>query len=255
MALEPITRQEQIIAGKDLEPITRMEKFLKEYGGGASSWNDLADKPFGEEAAIVDILSKEGVAYSEDEGMYIGALASIPQVGENYTVTYNGTNYDVSAIDFGNGNIAFGNLGAIGAGENTDEPFAVIINAEVGIVAFVPFDGAQEVSLEIKGYANTIKKLDGKFYIAPWVCYIDSLSDSDTKYLYSDPLCKQKVSFSDFLNSRVRPVVISLGSVQYQPIIVNYEDNYGYVIVFANGVNDDIENCKLHRYYTAEYSG
>lgn len=35
MALEPITRQEQIIAGKDLEPITRMERFLKEYGGGA----------------------------------------------------------------------------------------------------------------------------------------------------------------------------------------------------------------------------
>ena len=34
MALEPITRQEQIIAGKDLEPITRMEKFLKQYGGG-----------------------------------------------------------------------------------------------------------------------------------------------------------------------------------------------------------------------------
>ena len=37
MALEPITRQEQIIAGKDLEPITRMEKFLKQYGGGGSS--------------------------------------------------------------------------------------------------------------------------------------------------------------------------------------------------------------------------
>ena len=35
MALEPITRAEQIIAGKDLQPITRMEKFLKEYGGGS----------------------------------------------------------------------------------------------------------------------------------------------------------------------------------------------------------------------------
>ena len=34
MALEPITRQEKIIAGKDLEPITRMEMFLKQYGGG-----------------------------------------------------------------------------------------------------------------------------------------------------------------------------------------------------------------------------
>ena len=34
MALEPITRQEKIIAGKDLEPVTRMEMFLKQYGGG-----------------------------------------------------------------------------------------------------------------------------------------------------------------------------------------------------------------------------
>ena len=33
MALEPITRQEKIIAGQDLTPITRMEMFLKEYGG------------------------------------------------------------------------------------------------------------------------------------------------------------------------------------------------------------------------------
>ena len=37
MALEPITRAEQIIAGKDLQPITRMEKFLKEYGGSGGS--------------------------------------------------------------------------------------------------------------------------------------------------------------------------------------------------------------------------
>lgn len=49
MALEPITRQEKIISGQDLTPITRMEKFLKQYGGGsggATSWNDLTDKPF-----------------------------------------------------------------------------------------------------------------------------------------------------------------------------------------------------------------
>ena len=34
MALEPITRQEKIIAGQDLTPITRLEKFLKQFGGG-----------------------------------------------------------------------------------------------------------------------------------------------------------------------------------------------------------------------------
>lgn len=52
MNLKPITRQEQIIAGKDLEPITRTEKFLKQYGG-ASSWNDLNDKPFGSETRMI----------------------------------------------------------------------------------------------------------------------------------------------------------------------------------------------------------
>ena len=36
MELEPITRQEQIITGKDLQPVTRMEFFLKAYGGGGS---------------------------------------------------------------------------------------------------------------------------------------------------------------------------------------------------------------------------
>ena len=36
MELEPITRKEKIIAGKDLQPVTRMEFFLKAYGGGGS---------------------------------------------------------------------------------------------------------------------------------------------------------------------------------------------------------------------------
>ena len=37
MALEPITRQEKIISGQDLTPITRLEKFLKEFGGSGGS--------------------------------------------------------------------------------------------------------------------------------------------------------------------------------------------------------------------------
>ena len=37
MELQAITRQEKIIAGQDLTPITRMEMFLKEYGGSGGS--------------------------------------------------------------------------------------------------------------------------------------------------------------------------------------------------------------------------
>ena len=72
MALKPITRQEQIIAGKNLEPITRMERFLKEYGGGSSGsvqsdWNQtdssaadfIKNKPF--EESYGDTLTIEAI--------------------------------------------------------------------------------------------------------------------------------------------------------------------------------------------------
>ena len=51
MELEPITRQEQIIAGKDLEPITRMERFLKDYG---------VSNYFGETTVKGDTLTWDG---------------------------------------------------------------------------------------------------------------------------------------------------------------------------------------------------
>lgn len=43
MALEPITRQEKIIAGQDLTPITRLEKFLKNFGGSGGGGGAQAD--------------------------------------------------------------------------------------------------------------------------------------------------------------------------------------------------------------------
>ena len=65
MALEPITRQEKIIAGQDLTPITRMEKFLKEYGGSGGS------------------VSPEEVATIVKE--------QFPQIKEQLTVTFSTT--------------------------------------------------------------------------------------------------------------------------------------------------------------------
>ena len=41
MALEPITRKEKIIAGQDLTPITRLEKFLKDFGGGGGGSGEV----------------------------------------------------------------------------------------------------------------------------------------------------------------------------------------------------------------------
>ena len=46
MALEPITRQEKIIAGQDLTPITRMEMFLKQFGGGGGGGLPTGGAPY-----------------------------------------------------------------------------------------------------------------------------------------------------------------------------------------------------------------
>ena len=67
MALEPITRKEKIIAGKDLKPITRLEKFLKEYGGsgGGGGSDDVY--------TIKRIINGE-TGETELQGDYAGAM-------------------------------------------------------------------------------------------------------------------------------------------------------------------------------------
>ena len=96
MELEAITRQEQIIAGKDLQPVTRMEFFLKAYGGGGSGggvqsdWNQndstaadyVKNRTHYEESIYTDyVLNSAG---TEITGF------SMPEVGETVTVKING---------------------------------------------------------------------------------------------------------------------------------------------------------------------
>ena len=68
MSLEPITRQEKIIAGQDLTPITRMEMFLKNFGGGGGGTDDVY--------LIKHITNYETHAV-ELHGDYAGAVAAL----------------------------------------------------------------------------------------------------------------------------------------------------------------------------------
>ena len=70
MELEAITRQEQIIAGKDLQPVTRMEFFLKAYGGGGSGGSGADD------VYTVKHITNYGTGEKELQGDYSGALAA-----------------------------------------------------------------------------------------------------------------------------------------------------------------------------------
>lgn len=59
MELEPITRQEKIIAGQDLTPITRMEMFLKQFGGGGGGGGGSADAVLYTAQTLTDAQKKQ----------------------------------------------------------------------------------------------------------------------------------------------------------------------------------------------------
>lgn len=165
MALEPITRQEKIIAGQDLTPITRMEKFLKEFGGsggGVSSWNDLTDKPFGEKENV--IFPETTVTFTpmeEEGGMFFVFMTAFPTAFkpfEYYTVNYNGVDYTCKSSENG----MVGN-GLVDGGEDTGEPFAMA--SHEGMLTVISLTGETSATMSIRYHATD--KIELKYIPEP----------------------------------------------------------------------------------------
>lgn len=108
MELEAITRQEQIIAGKDLKPITRMEFFLKAYGGGGSGGGVQSDLNQNDSTAA-DYVKNRPI-YSETKEIVVenvtnATLEGFPAfaVGDTVTVKVDGVEHSLIAQDSGRG--------------------------------------------------------------------------------------------------------------------------------------------------------
>ena len=150
MALEPITRKEKIIAGQDLTPITRMEKFLKNFGGsggGAGAQPDLSQTDTTKPDYVKGVIRKEslpeGYPYKEITTILDGTFEFIdasggiyghqitdenfPIVyGKSYTIIWDGETYQCVATTIGNGQLVLGNLSFFGTGTDTGEPFLFV---------------------------------------------------------------------------------------------------------------------------------
>lgn len=80
--LKPITRQEKIISGEDIQPITRLEYFLKEYSGGNSGGGSGGG---GSSIKLDTTLTKEG--YAADAKAVGDAIAKFYTDVDIYIVT------------------------------------------------------------------------------------------------------------------------------------------------------------------------
>lgn len=131
MALEPITRQEKIIAGQDLTPITRMEKFLKNFGGGSGAvpkpltYDYMPEGYPSKSVDTVTLMEEQEVTFAESDGFMVAILSvgSDLAEGDKLTVIWDGASYDTVVTMTRGQYTAFGNLGMIGIGETTDDPF------------------------------------------------------------------------------------------------------------------------------------
>ena len=166
MALEPITRQEKIIAGQDLTPITRMEMFLKNFGGGGGSsvpkpltYDYMPDGYPKKSVGIVTVMEEQALAFTDTgSGAYITRLTEELGIvgGQTYTVSWDGTEYRCACVDDGK-YAMLGNLSIAGEGEDTGEPF--VYSAK----AFGTLDTAASHTISVKRTEETVTPMAEEF--------------------------------------------------------------------------------------------
>lgn len=145
---------------------TRLSEWKPESGGGVSSWNDLTDKPFGEEGSGEVLLEEQNFSFSDlGNGMYIGggdATFSLV-AGETYLVRWDDKEYTCVGIDvtssFNTETIAIGNGSPLGL--PGDEPFAIMIQG-TELMLYV-IDGSTLATHKVGISRAGIKTLDAKY--------------------------------------------------------------------------------------------
>lgn len=268
MALKPITRQEQIIAGKNLEPITRMERFLKEYGGGSSGtaqsdWNQtdssaadfIKNKPFGDMPTGGDTLywdgNTEGLVSSESFYKVSDAVPTMDDLA-------NGAVLGISDSEIFE-------IPADAIMDGTVDGFPCIMIGEVFValedetnldgfyfpqkgVYFACGDGSYISSLTIPGYTGfpVTKKIEEKYLPEPTTFYA-GLEDS---YLYTDVNCTVKATAAELRASMPNLLISAMGAMTYYPAFV-YDAGTHMTVMAVVATHDGM--AIAGEFYTAEY--
>lgn len=103
--------------------------------GGASSWNDLTDRPFGDELGY--IIPETTVDYSDEDEANNGEFLvdTLLVAGKTYVVNWEGVDYTCKCVAVSEDGVTMtciGNSIAFG-GEDTGEPFAIGTSAAEGV--------------------------------------------------------------------------------------------------------------------------
>ena len=157
----------------------RNEEFAKRAGGNGGSqsgvqpdWNQndatkpdyVKNRPFYTGELVETVLVEEStVSFGEKEGLYTAQVLSTFEatVGETYKVSWDGTIYECSCVDFG-GFPFIGNLYLIGVGSDTGEPFSMMVTNGVGMDVGTT-DTSESHTFSVSGFVAEVVKIDEKY--------------------------------------------------------------------------------------------
>ena len=140
------------------------EKYLP-HVGGVSSWNDLEDRPFGEEISDEEVLCEASLELGND-----GQSSNFPQhiplvLGETYQVIIDGVEYEPTICkEYKSMYATYNALGNVSLhnssyGEDTGENYLWIDNFAI----YVSDRPNETVSVKLLGRGSTIVQLDEKY--------------------------------------------------------------------------------------------
>ena len=195
MALEPITRQEKIIAGQDLTPITRMEMFLKNFGGGGGSvpkplTYDYMPEGYPSKAVqSTTLMEEQEVAFALDNGVYAAPITNAFEIvaGQTYIVKWDGTEYECVGV-VSDSIPLLGNPSILGAGGYTGEPFVYAYNTSLHAGKFATPDTSASHTISVKRIEKTVTPMAEEFLPATAFITYDLSTDTYSSGLTNDEL-------------------------------------------------------------------
>lgn len=195
--LTPVTADQMYLAkmaGMDVEipqPVTVdqmfMQKIIENGGsGGASSWNDLKDKPFYEETVEEVVLPKSEIDFTKSTTVTAhegenGHIATPFVLGEHYTVVYDEMEYDCTFYAVGGGGY-IGNSYLFDTNSiNNGMPFAALCGVDAADNPFVRYkvEAKGEHTFEIRQEVKTIHTIEPKYLPCDLLIHVDARPNGD----------------------------------------------------------------------------
>lgn len=216
-------------------------------GGGASSWNDLTDKPFYTEYGEVEIFPETTLSFSENDGVYMSAsdITMGLEIGKTYTVNWNGVAYNCVAtndLDIFGAGTKLGNDGIFG-GTDIGEPFLLFdlsgtpFEGELGKAVFVTGENG-DVPVSVLYSGEIVYPIEEKYipntFPRKQVAYTNALGEA---YLYFDKDCTQKMSMTDFYDFFENGGIISYDVAYYSPMLLTFTGTYVVIVVRAGSTD------------------